>query len=67
MKVGGQQATGVVHLTDIKFSCELTPVLDESFWDGTMDQGVNDSNSLDCFDTFYLNCFSGHLDYELLA
>jgi hypothetical protein len=67
MKVGGQQATGVVHLTDIKFSCELAPVLGESFWDGTMDQGVNDSNSLDCFDTFYLNCFSGHLDYELLA
>src|SRR6266850_7684980 len=67
MMVGGQQATGIVPLMDIKFSCELSPVLGESFWDGTGDQDVDNSSSLDMFDTFYLNCFGGHLDSDVFG
>lgn len=67
MRVGNQQATGIVPLVDIKFSCGLTPVLGESFWDGTENQGVNESSSLDSFDAFYINSFNGHLDYELFS
>jgi hypothetical protein len=68
MQVGAQQATGIVRVTNIKFICELAPVLDESFWDGTRDQPEDDITSpFDVFDTFYVNCFGGHLDYELFA
>jgi hypothetical protein len=67
MTVGNQQATGIVRLVDVKFSCELSPMLSDSFWDGTENQDFSDSTSLDAFDTFYVNCFGGHLDYELFA
>lgn len=67
MMAGGQQATGIVRITDIKFPCELSPKLTESFWDGTENKAISDESSLDAFDTFYLNCFGGHLDYELFA
>jgi hypothetical protein len=67
MIVGNQQATGIVHLKDIKFTCELSPVLSNSIWDGAGNQDFSDSTSLDTFDNFYVNCFGGHLDYELFA
>jgi len=63
--VGDQQATGIVHLTIIKFVCELSPVLGDSFWDGTGNQHFSGSSSLDTF--VYVNCFGGHLDYGLFA
>jgi hypothetical protein len=67
MMVGGQQATGIVPITDIKFACQLSPMLKESFWDNAEDQAIEDRGSLDAFDAFYVNCFGGHLDYELFA
>lgn len=67
MTSGNQQATGIVPLVDIKFTCELSPVLSDSFWDGMENQDFSDRTSLDTFDTFYVNCFGGHLDYELFA
>jgi len=67
MMAGGQQATGIVPITDIKFTCELSPMLSESFWDDAENQAIGDRNLLDAFDTFYVNCFGGHLDYELFA
>src|SRR6266850_7147393 len=67
MRVGNQQATAIVHITDIKFACELSPVLGDSFWDGTKNQDFSDSSSFNTFETFYVNCFGGHLDYEFFA
>ena len=67
MMVGDQQATGIVPITDIKFTCQLSPMLSKSFWDNAESQDIGDRGSLDAFDTFYVNCFGGHIDYELFA
>src|SRR5260370_21587814 len=47
--VGDQQATGIFHLTIIKFVCELSPVLGDSFSDATGNHDFSGSSSLDTF------------------
>ena len=60
---------GVVPLDSVKYTCALAPVLDEAFdeLDDEEEGPITEENCMDVVDTFYLNCFAGHLDYELLV
>lgn len=65
----GSRIGGVVPLDAIKYPCALAPVLDESFDDQSELENppITEDNCMDVVDTFYLNCFAGHVDYQLLA
>lgn len=57
------RAGGVVPLQDIMSRCSLAPVLPEVLVKGE----VNPKNSMDLFDSFYVNCFGNHSLYATLA
>lgn len=61
---------GVVPLQRVKLPCALAPVLDEAFWEQVELRGdspqITELNSMSHFNKFYLNCFAGHVDYEVL-
>jgi hypothetical protein len=64
------QVGGIIPLERVKLPCALSPVLGEEFWDQVEQRGntlqISADPSMSQFDKFYLNCFAGHVDYELL-
>lgn len=62
----GVRIGGIVKLESIKYACALAPVLSREFESPASTLGtVNEHNVMEKFDDFYVNCFNGHVDYEL--
>ena len=61
---------GIVPLDCVKLPCAFAPMLDEAFWDQVELHGdapqITEQNCMSHFDKFFLNCFAGHVDYEVL-
>jgi hypothetical protein len=60
---------GIIPLDSIKMPCALAPAIDETFFD-ELDRRDNtqitQDNCMIHFDKFFINCFAGHVDYEVL-
>jgi hypothetical protein len=60
-----------VKLDAVKYPCALAPVLTGTFDHGEDGEGggeeITESNCMEMYNTFYVNCFPGHLDYELFS
>lgn len=69
MTGGGGWVGGVVPLESIKMPCTLAPMLEEDFFDKvdtcTGEWENTEENCMKMFDKFYINCFAGHVDYEI--
>jgi hypothetical protein len=59
MMQGTSRAGGVVPLADLHGRCPLAPVLSK-----TCPQGIDEFNVYDKIDSFYINPFSSHTDFE---